>query len=51
MTSVVPPAPIDVQPDKPPVDDWLLWHDAKITAEAITASAVFTYVRIRPPNQ
>jgi hypothetical protein len=43
---VVPPAPIDLQLDSPPEEDWLLWQAVKIEAQAIIIKMSF----ILPPS-
>jgi len=45
ITSVVPPAPVEVQPESPPDEDSLLWQAAKIEAQATTTNISF----ILPP--
>ena len=47
ITSVVPPAPIDLQLDSPPEEDWLLWQADKIEAQAKIIKTSF----ILPPSK
>jgi hypothetical protein len=47
ITSVVPPAPIDLQLDSPPEVDWLLWQADKIEAQAKIIKMSF----ILPPSK